>query len=100
MSHSNSVINLVSRDHETRHFYFQDVLVDGARSIAKAAAESNVGQFIHVSHLLATEDSDSVFMQAKAEGQKAVLEEYPNATIMRPADAYGDEDKYLNRIAY
>jgi len=100
MSHSNAVINLVGKNFETRHFTYKDTLVDAASSIASAAAECGVNNLLHVSHLLANEASPSVFMQMKSAGEKAVLEKFPNATIFRPAEAYGDEDKYLNKFAY
>jgi len=100
MTHSNAAINLVGKNFETRHFSYKDALVDAASSIASAAAECGVNNLIHVSHLLADEASPSVFMQMKAAGEKAVLEKFPGATIMRPSDAFGDEDKYLNRFAY
>jgi len=100
MSHSNVAINLVGKNHETRHFTYKDALVDGAAAIASAASECGVSNLIHVSHLQQSETSPSIFMQMKALGEKAVLEKFPTATIMRPAEVYGMEDKYLNRFAY
>ena len=35
----------------------------------------------------------------QARGEKAVLEEFPEATIIRPAVCFGLEDKFLNRLA-
>jgi len=100
MSHSNVAINLVGKNYETRHFSYKDALVDGAAAIASAAAECGVSNLIHVSHLQQDEASPSIFMRMKALGEKAVLEKFPTATIMRPAEVYGMEDQYLNRFAY
>jgi len=100
MTHSNCVVNLIGRNFSNRNFTMQDIMVGGAGSIAKAAAECGVENLVHISHLLANEDSPSEFMRAKAEGEKVVTSAFPGATIMRPAQAYGDEDLYLNKIAY
>jgi len=100
MSHSNVAINLVGKNFETKNFSYKACHVDAAEAIASAAAECQVDNLIHVSHLLAKDDSPSEFMQMKAAGEKAVLAKFPTATIVRPAEAYGDEDLYLNRFAY
>jgi len=100
VSHSTCVINLVGRNFSTRNFKMQDCLIDSAAAFAKAASESNVRKLIHVSHLGANHYSRSEFMRGKALGEKAVMKAFPSATIMRPADAYGEEDRYLNKYAY
>jgi len=100
VSHSNTVINLVGRDHPTRNFSLEDCLVTGAQSIAKASQECGVKQLIHVSALNAKGSSPSVFLQAKAQSERVVLDQFSNATIMRPAQCYGHEDRYFNNYAY
>lgn len=100
MSHSTCVVNMVGRDYATRNFTMENTLVDAASSIAKAAAECGVPRLIHMSHLCASEDSPSLYMQLKAQSERAVSEAFPNVTIMRAAQAYGEEDNYLNRYAW
>ncbi|KAG8936258.1 hypothetical protein FRC03_003834 [Tulasnella sp. 419] len=100
LRHSDVVYNLVGRDWETKHFSYDDVNVKGARTIAEIAAANSVSNFIHVSHLNAAHDSPSVFYRTKAAGEDAVREVLPNATIVRPAQFYGHEDKLLNSMAF
>lgn len=76
VKYSNVVINLVGRDWETRNFKFNDVLVDGARRLARIAKESGVERFIHVSALNASENPERVilkdgskFLKCKALGE-------------------------------
>lgn len=100
MTHSNTVINMISRNFPTRNFSLEDCVVNGAQSIAQAAKESNVRQLIHVSALSAKGSSPSSFLQAKSRGERAVVDQFPNATIMKPAAFYGHEDRYFNKYAY
>lgn len=100
VKYSNVVINLIGKDFETRNFDFNDVHVDGARMIAKAAKDAGVERLIHVSALNADVNSPSKFLQSKALGELAVKEEFPSATILRPGTVFGHEDKFLNYYAY
>lgn len=100
LSHSNVAINLVGKNYETRNFSYKSCNVDAAEAIATAAAECGVNNLVHVSHIQANAESPSIFMQMKAAGEKAVLEKFPTATMVRPAETFGDEDHLLNRFAY
>ena len=82
-----------------RNFSFGDVHVDGARAIAEAARLSGVERFIHFSALNANADSASKFLQSKAYGEEVVMDTFPSATIIRPSDTFGHEDRFLNYYA-
>ena len=77
----------------------EDCHVTGAKTIAKMAAANNVDRFVHLSSLSAKGNSQSKLYRLKAQGERAVTEHFPNATIIRPAQCYGHEDDYLNRYA-
>ncbi|KAJ3416676.1 39kDa subunit of ndufa9, NADH:ubiquinone oxidoreductase [Chytridiales sp. JEL 0842] len=100
MRHSDTVINLIGRDYETKNFTFEQVNVDVPRQLAKLSKQLGVGRFIHVSALGANVDSPSKWLKTKALGEIAVREEFPEATIIRPATLYGTEDKFWNRIGW
>lgn len=72
--------------------------VDCARLLARRARELGVSKFVHLSALGADVNSKSEFLRTKALGEIAVKEEFPNATIVRPATIYGYEDRFWNRL--
>ncbi len=82
-----------------RNFTYFDVHAKGAEAIASIAAQAGVDRFVHVSHLNAAKDSPSEFYRSKAVGEDLVKEAFPNATIVRPANMFGYEDRLLNNIA-
>ncbi|TFK40608.1 hypothetical protein BDQ12DRAFT_679743 [Crucibulum laeve] len=99
LKHSDIVYNLVGRDFETKNFDFKSVNVDGAERIAKIAADNGVSRFVQLSHLNASEYSQSKFYATKAEGEERVKAAFPDATIVRPGTMFGYEDKLLMNMA-
>jgi len=73
--------------------------VEGARNIAETARECGLDALVHVSAIGADAESESAYGRTKAEGEKAVREAFPNATIMRPSLVFGPEDSLTNRFA-
>lgn len=63
-------------------------------------------RLIHVSALNASPNptpliwKDCQFLKSKYHGERAVLDEFPNATIIRPADVYGREDCFVYYYAH
>jgi uncharacterized protein YbjT (DUF2867 family) len=93
------VINLVGVLAPTGAQKFDAVHAAGARAVAKAAREAGVRQLIHVSAIGADLKSASAYARSKAEGEAAVLEEFPDAIILRPSIVFGPEDEFFNRFA-
>lgn len=98
VKYSNVVINCAGQSYKSRHYTMEDVNVDGARNVARAAKQAGATRLVHVSALGAAHDSPSQFLRSKAAGEAAVLEEFPEATIVRPAVLFGAEDRFLNRL--
>ncbi|RWS31131.1 hypothetical protein B4U80_09102 [Leptotrombidium deliense] len=105
MKYSNVVINLIGKDIETPSFTYDEVHVEGARMLARVARQAGVQRFIHVSALNSSPNpkqhtwfakGGSQFLKTKYYGEVAVREEFPEATILRPADMFGLEDRFLN----
>ena len=75
------------------------VHVDGARNIAEGARDGCLEALVHVSAIGADPASESNYGRTKGEGENAVRELYPNATIIRPSLVFGPEDALTNRFA-
>lgn len=93
------VVNLVGILAEGGKATFQKIHVEGAERVAKAAKAAGASRFVQVSALGADENSDSVYAQTKAKGEKAVLAAFPEATILRPSVIFGPEDQFFNLFA-
>jgi len=105
MRHSNVVVNCIGKQNETKNFSFNEVHVEGARRIAKIAREVGVEKLIHLSAMNASPNptpvilkNGSQFLKSKYYGEQAVLEEFPDAVIIRPADLVGDGDNFLRHF--
>lgn len=108
------VINATGKYYETKHlvekksfpyfeyatnYSFQETNVDIPRTIAELCTELQVDNLIHVSSINANPDSKCVWTKTKYQGEMAVREAYPWATIVRPSQMFGHEDRLLNWFA-
>lgn len=78
---------------------FTALHAEGARAVAKAAREAGAQHFVHISAIGADLKSSARYARSKAEGEAAVLEEFPDAIILRPSIVFGPEDEFFNRFA-
>ena len=90
-----SVINLTGAFGKNMH----KVHVEGARTVAEAAAELGAASLVHLSAIGASAASDSDYGRTKGQGEEAVRKGFPNATIIRPSLVFGAEDNLTNRFA-
>ena len=75
------------------------VHVSGPRHAAAAALATGASAFVHLSAIGADPKSTSRYGRTKGEGEAAVREAFPNATILRPSLVFGAEDQLTNRFA-
>lgn len=78
---------------------FDRVHVEGARTVALAAAEAGAQRLVQISAIGADPASSSRYGRSKGLGERAVLEAHPRATILRPSIVFGREDDFINRFA-
>ncbi len=96
---SDIVINLIGTLYERGPWTFQAVHVDAPARIARIARANGVRRLVHVSALGADGASASAYARSKAAGEKALLAEFPEATILRPSIVFGPEDSFFNTFA-
>jgi NADH dehydrogenase len=94
-----AVVNSVGVLASTGRQTFRAIHVDGARAVARAAREEGATRFVHISAIGADLKSQARYARTKAEGEAAVLEEFPDAIILRPSIVFGPEDEFFNRFA-
>mmetsp|Transcript_31578 Transcript_31578/g.46598 ORF Transcript_31578/g.46598 Transcript_31578/m.46598 type:complete len:386 (-) Transcript_31578:1059-2216(-) len=109
------VINMIGKYYESKapyqtksfpyvgyktNYSFEDANVMIPRTIAELCREMQVDNFIHVSSAAASPDSPSEWARTKYEGEEAVKEIYPWATIVRSTQLFGVEDRLLNYMAF
>ena len=75
------------------------VHVSGPRHAAAGALATGASAFVHLSAIGADPKSTSRYGRTKGEGEAAVREAFPNATILRPSLVFGAEDQLTNRFA-
>jgi uncharacterized protein YbjT (DUF2867 family) len=96
---SDCVVNLCGILSERGPQTFQSVHVDGAMTVARAAAAAGVKRLVQVSAIGASESSRSKYARSKAAGERAVRDAFPAATVLRPSVVFGPEDGFFNLFA-
>lgn len=93
------VINLIGILHESGRHTFQAVHAEAPGRIARAAKAAGAVRLVQVSAIGADAQSQSQYARTKAAGEQAVLEAFPEATILRPSVVFGSGDSFFNRFA-
>ncbi len=96
---ADAVVNLVGILAKSGRQTFKAVHVAGARAIAEAARAAGAKTLVHVSAIGADKRSRANYARTKAAGEAAVLEQFPDAVILRPSLVFGPEDQLFNRFA-
>jgi uncharacterized protein YbjT (DUF2867 family) len=92
------VINLVGVLFEKKTGDFGFAHTEIPWRIAKACKAKKVKNFVHVS-ALGIDENLSKYAATKREGEKAIKEEYPNVSILRPSIVFGPNDGFFNKFA-
>ncbi len=93
------VINLVGIFFPRGRHTFENLHAKAPGIIAKCAKDAGCKRFVHISALGVREDAESAYAVSKAQGEKEVMEAFPDATIVRPSVVFGPEDNFFNMFA-
>jgi uncharacterized protein YbjT (DUF2867 family) len=96
---ADAVVNLVGLLHESGRNTFEAVHAFGAGAVARAARDAGARALVQMSAIGADPLSPGRYGRTKAEGERAVLSEFPSAVITRPSIVFGPEDNFFNRFA-
>ncbi|MEO0410891.1 MAG: complex I NDUFA9 subunit family protein [Pseudomonadota bacterium] len=94
---ADGVINLVGILHGNTN-QFETIQTGGAERVARLAKAAGAKRFVQMSAIGADADSEVDYARTKGEGEQAVLEAFPEATILRPSIVIGPEDQFMNRF--
>lgn len=75
------------------------VQADGPGIAAEAAKAAGAGAFVLVSSLSADATADGGYASSKGQGEEAVRQAFPKATIMRPSVIFGQDDQFVTMFA-
>lgn len=114
ISDADVVVNMVGKYYETgqpvqvdkfpyvsykTNYSFKDVNVEFPRTLAEICLDMQVDHLVHLSSASASPTAKSVWSRTKYEGEQAIKEVYPWATILRPTQIFGRQDRLLNSFA-
>jgi uncharacterized protein YbjT (DUF2867 family) len=96
---TDAVVNCVGILAERGRQTFERVHHLGPARLARLAREAGVERLVHISAIGADPRSRSAYARTKAQGEAAVRDSFPTATILRPSIVFGPEDQFFNRFA-
>ena len=97
---ADAAVNLTGVLYSSGTQSFAALHVDAAGRIGRLAREAGVKALVHVSAIGADPDAESRYARSKGAGEKALCEEFPEATILRPSLVFGPEDQFFNKFAW
>jgi NADH dehydrogenase len=96
---ADAAVNLVGVLAQRGRQRFDALHVEAAGRIAAAAKAARTSRLVHFSAMGASDRAPARYFRSKAEGETGVRAHFPDATIVRPALAFGPEDQFFNRFA-
>ena len=91
-------INLVGILYENKKNTFENIHVNFPSLISKICQKHKLKQFIHLSALGIEKAKDSNYAKSKIEGEKKIINNFPDSTILRPSVIYSVDDNFTTNI--
>ena len=95
---ANAVVNAVSLYVERGKDTFRSVHVEAAARVAGLAGQSGVARIAHLSGIGSDPRSTSSYIRCCGEGEEAVRQAFPGATMIRPAVMFGPGDAFVTPL--
>lgn len=92
---AHGAVNAVSLYVEKGGLTFERIHVQGAAGLARAAQDSGVARLVHISGIGADTAARSKYVRARARGEQAVREAFPEVTLLRPSVLFGPGGGFL-----
>ena len=97
---SQAVVNAVGIPYERGRQRYEAVHVEGARTIAQAAAAAGAHRLVHISGIGAdNRGSKNRYIRSKVAAEDAIIGAFDGATILRNSVVFGPNDVMFNRMA-
>jgi NADH dehydrogenase len=97
---ADAVVNAVGIFFQRGRQRFDLVHANGARNIGAASSAAGVKSLVHISGIgIDEDDSQSHWLRSKAAAERAIIEAFPRATILRPSIVFGPGDNFFTNLA-
>jgi NADH dehydrogenase len=94
-----AAVNLVGILSQSGRQRFSSLHAKAPGLIARHAKIKGAACIVHISAIGADPRAPSRYGRSKAEGEAALRQDFPGATILRPSLVFGPEDDFFNRFA-
>ena len=94
------VINLVGILAPSGQQTFSALQAELPVRIGRMAKDTECEQIVHLSALGAELKSLSIYARSKAEGDRGLLRQFPDAVVLRPSIIFGPGDNFFNRFGH
>ena len=91
-------INLIGILHEKKKDYFNIIHRDFPDMLSSVANKNKIEKFLHVSALGIENALESKYAKSKLDGEKKVLNNFKNSTILKPSIVYSVDDKFTTNF--
>ena len=98
ISNKDICINLVGILYEDKKNTFSNIHVKFPSLISKICKKHKLKQFIHLSALGVDKAKDSNYAESKMEGEKKIINNFPESTILRPSVIYSVDDNFTTNM--
>lgn len=96
---ADSVVNAVSLYVPSRrHGSFEDIHVQGAARVGRAARAAKVQRLVLISGLGVDANSPSAYVRARMRGEDVTRKVFPGAVAVRPSVLFGPDDAFLSSL--